>query len=115
MSTTNVQLYTLVGEELGIVQGNESLSADDTDKISRRASRVRSWLIDEGLCYWVDDSIPDAAALPLAMIVASQCAEVFGRGVGAENPYPNGATGLQLLKEHVSQRSQKEAVTSEYF
>lgn len=115
MTTTNLQLYTLVGEELGIVQGNEALSADDTDKISRRATRVRAWLLDEGLVYWLDDAIPDAAALPVAKILASQCAEVFGRGPTAESPYADGPAGLQLLKEHVSQRSAKEPVKAEYF
>lgn len=115
MTTTNVQLYTLAAEELGIVQGNEALDADNTDKIARRATRVRAWLLDEGLVYWLDDAIPDAAALPLAMILAGQCAEQFGRGAGAEAPYTGAAAGLQLLKEHVSQRSAKEPVRAEYF
>lgn len=115
MTTTLTQLYTLVGEELGIVQGNEALSPDDTDKISRRASRVRAWLIEEGLCYWADNAIPDAASLPFAMILAAQCAEQFGRGAGAENPYPGGQSGYQLLREHVSKRSAKEPVRAEYF
>lgn len=115
MTTTNSALYTLVGEELGIVSGNEALSADDTDKISRRASKVRAWLIEEGCAYWVDDAIPDAAALPYAMVVAGQCAEIFGRGQGSEAPYSGGPAGFQLLKEHVSQHSAKERVQAEYF
>lgn len=115
MTTTNAQLYTLVGEELGIVQGNEALSADDTDKISRRAARIRAWLIEEGLVYWDDNSIPDAAALPLAMVIAGQCAEMFGRGPSAESPYPSGSAGFQLLREHVSKRSSREPVRVDYF
>ena len=115
MSITNTQLYTLVGEELGLISGNEALSADDTDKISRRAAKVRAWLIEESLLSWVDDSIPDAAALPYAKIVAGQCAEQFGRGQGSENPYLDGDVGFRLLERYASQRSAKEPVKAVFY
>ena len=112
---TNTELYTLVGEELGIVDGNEALSADDADRISRRASKVRAWLIEEGKCYWADDAIPEAAALPLAMIIAGRVAPQYGRGEESSFPYVDAARGYQLLSEHVSKRSTREPVRSDYF
>lgn len=115
MTTTNTDLYKLAAEELGIVGAGEALSADLSDVISRRASRVRSWLIEEGLIYWLDDAIPDAAALPYAQVIAGQCAEAFGRGPNSETPYLLGETGYRLLERHVSQRSEKEPVSAEYF
>ena len=115
MSATNTQIYTLVGEELGLISGNEALSADDTDKISRRAVKTRALLVEESLCYWLDDAIPDAAALPYAKIVAGQCAEAFARGPNSDFPYTGGSEGYALLERHVSQRSTKEPVQSEYF
>jgi len=114
MSITNNELYTLVAEELGLI-GVESLDADTSDKISRRASKVRVWLIEESLCYWLDDAIPDAAALPYAQIVAGQCAEIFGRGPNSSAPYLLGDIGFRALERHVSQRSAKEPVKSVYF
>jgi len=114
MSVTNTQLYTLVAEELGLI-GVESLDADTSDKISRRASKVRAWLIEEGLCYWPDGTIPDAASLPYAQVVAGQCAEVFGRGPNSSAPYLLGDIGFRALERHVSQRSAKEPVITEYF
>ncbi len=115
MTTTNVELYQLVAEELGIVGAGESLSADVSDMISRRAAKVRNWLIEEGLVYFIDDAIPDAAALPYAQVVAGQCAEAFGRGPNSDTPYLLGETGYRLLERHVSQRSSKEPVMVEYF
>lgn len=115
MSITNTELYTLVGEELGIVDGNEALSADDTDRISRRAAKVRAWLIEEGKCYWADDAIPEAAALPLAQIIAGRVAPQFGRGPASQFPYSDGPLGFQLLSEHVSKRSAREPVRVDYF
>ena len=115
MSVTNTDLYQLVAEELAIVGAGESLSADVSDMISRRASKVRAWLIEEALVYWLDDAIPDAAALPYAQVIAGQCAEAFGRGPNSETPYLLGETGYRLLERHVSQRSSKEPVTAEYF
>lgn len=115
MTTTNTQMYQLVAEELGLIGAGQSLSADDRDRIQRRASIVRAWLIDESLCYWLDDAIPDAAALPYAQIVAGQCAEMYGRGPGSDMPYALGETGFRLLERHVSQRSAREPVKSDYF
>jgi hypothetical protein len=115
MTTTNTQLYTLVGEELAIIDGNEPLGADDTDRISRRASRVRAWLIEDGKAYWADNAIPDAAALPLAMIIAGEVRDQYGRGDASPFPYTKGPRGYQLLCEHVSIRSPREAVRADYF
>jgi hypothetical protein len=115
MTQTNTQLYTLIAEELGIIDGNEPLSADDADRISRKATLVRAWLIEDGKAYWIDNSIPDAAALPLAMIIAGQVADQFGRGASSDFPYTKGPDGYRLLSEHVSKRSAKEPVPSEFF
>jgi len=115
MTVSNVELYQLVGEELGIIGAGESLSADVSDMISRRAAKVRAWLIEEGIVYFIDDAIPDAAALPYAQVIAGQCAEAFGRGPNSDSPYLLGETGYRLLERHVSQRSSKEPTQSEYF
>lgn len=115
MTVTNVELYQLVAEELGIIGAGESLSADVSDMIARRATKVRAWLIEESTAYWLDDNIPDAAALPYAQVVAGQCAEAFGRGPNSDTPYLLGETGYRLLERHVSQRSSKEPVMVEYF
>lgn len=115
MSITNTQLYQLVAEELGLVGPGQALGADDRDRIERRAVKVRAWLIDEGLAYWLDDAIPDAAALPYAQVIAGQCAEMYGRGPGSDMPYALGETGFRLLERHVSQRSSKEPVKAEYY
>ncbi len=115
MSKTDVEIRQLVAEELAIIGAGESLSADTADMISRRAALVREWLIEEGLVYWISDAIPDAAALPYAQVIAGQCAETFGRGPNSDTPYLLGETGYRLLERHVSQRSEKEPVSTEYF
>ncbi len=115
MTTSNTDLYTLVAEELALISNGETLDANTSDMISRRASKVRAWLIEESLVYWLDDAIPDAAALPYAQVIAGQCAEAFGRGPNSDTPYLLGETGYRLLERHVSQRSNKEPVMVEYF
>lgn len=115
MSITNTDLYQIVAEELGLIGAGQSLAADDRDRIARRAAKVRAWLIEEGLCYWVDDDIPDAASLPYAQVIAGQCAEMYGRGAGSETAYSLGEAGYRLLERHVSQRSAREPVTSEFY
>lgn len=115
MTITNTDLYQLVGEELGLIGPGQALSADDRDRIERRAEKVRAWLIEEGLVYWLDNAIPDAAALPYAQVVAGQCAEIYGRGPGSDVPYALADAGFRLLERHISQRSSKEPVVTDYF
>jgi len=115
MAQTDAQIRVLIGEELGLISGNEVMSADDNDKITRRMAGVRAWLIEEGLCYWASGATPDAAALPYAKVIASQCADVYGRGSGSQFPYTGGDTGFLALEKHCSVRSKKERVQSEYF
>ena len=114
MSRTNNEIYTMVAEELELI-GVESLDADTLDKISRRETSVREWLINEGLVYWLSDAIPEAAALPYAQIVAGQCAQTFGRGPNSSSPYLLGDIGFRALERHVSKRSDREPVQAEYF
>lgn len=114
MTKTNNEIYTLVAEELSLI-GVESLDADTSDKIARREALVRGWLIEEGCCYWLPDAIPDAAALPYVQVVAGQCAEMFGRGPNSSAPYLLGDIGFRALERHVSQRSAKETVKSQYY
>ena len=110
MPITNVTLYNLVGDELGLLSGAEVLSTEDSDKIASRASGVRSWLIDEGIAFWADDAIPDAVKLSLAKIIASECKAMFGR-----SDYADGPTGYQELRQHCSKRSARQPVAAEYF
>ena len=115
MTISNTTLYELVAKELGIIDGNQALAADDAARIAEKATYARAWLLEDGKVYWVDGSIPEAVALPLAMIIAERCAPQYSRGPQSEYPYTDGATGYRLLCENVSKRSANEAVVSQYF
>jgi len=92
------------------LSGAETLGTTDSDKIAARAAGVRAWLSEEGLVYYPDDAIPDAVKLPLAKIVAGECATLFGR-----DDYKNGGVGYQELRQHCSKRSARQPVSSEFF
>ena len=115
MSVTDATLRLLAAKELGIVSGNETLGAGDDAKLDEYFDGVRAWLIEEGLCYWATDAVPEAVKIPLAQIVAQQAAEHFGRGQGAEAPYTLGDSGFRALERHCSKRSSKEPVPADYF
>src|SRR3990167_7737399 len=115
MTVTDATVRSLAAKELGLISGNETLSADDSAKLDEYFDGVRAWLIEEGLCYWATDAVPEAAKIPVAQVVAGQAAEHFGRGAGAEAPYTLGAAGFAALERHCSKRSAREPVPSEYF
>lgn len=115
MTITNTEFYQLVGEELEIIDGEQSLSANDAARIARYATKARAWLLEDGKVYWADNAIPDSVALPFAMIVAGRVASKYGRGPASSYPYADGPEGYRLLCENVSNRSANEPVKSEYF
>lgn len=110
MTISNITLYGLVGDELGLTSGDEVLATSDSDKIAARAVGVRAFLLDEGLIYFSDDSIPDAVKLPLAKIIAAECKFLFGRA-----DYEGGPIGYQELRQHCSKRSARQPVPSDHF
>lgn len=111
MTITNATLRTLVGRELEVLPSNRSaLNATDAAVVDEYISGVRAWLIEEGLCYWADGTIPEAVKLPLAYLVADECKTVFGKA-----SYAKGPKGFQLLKEHCAARPSGEPTKAEYF
>jgi len=115
MTVTDLVVRALAAKELGLISGNETLSAGDDAKIDEYFDGVIAWLTEEGLRYWASDAVPEAVKIPLAQIVAGQAAEHFGRGQGADAPYTLGPAGFQALERHCSKRSSREPVTSNYF
>lgn len=111
MTVTNAQLRTLVGRELEVLPSNRaSLNAADGALVDEYISGVRAWLIEEGLCYWADGSIPEAAKLGFAYLVADECKGSFGKA-----SYNKGPKGLELLKRHVATLPSGEPTTADYY
>jgi hypothetical protein len=111
MAITNTQLRTLIGRELEVLPSNRTaLNAADAAVVDEYIAGVRAWLIEEGLCYWADGTIPDAVKLPLAYIVAEEAKNVFGKAT-----YSKGPKGFALLKEHCAARPSGEPTKAEYF
>lgn len=115
MSITAVALRYLVASELGFRTGNMPVTPDQDADLEIYNSGARAYLIEEGLCYWPADEIPDAVKLPLSYFVAGQAAEFFGRGPRSEDPYDKGDTGLAGIRIHCSKRSAREPVQATYF
>lgn len=110
MTITNAQLRTLVGRELEIIGSNRSaLNAADAALVDEYISGVRAWLIEEGLCYWADGTIPEAVKLPLAYLVAQHSAASFNK------QYAKGDAGYKLLKEHCAARPSGEPTRATFY
>lgn len=106
---TRAELAALIGQELQVTQTGDSLTPSDLTDILTRVDALRAWLIEEGLCYWPAENIPDGAKIPLAMVAADWCKAMFGV------KYDRGAEGIQLLRRHCSKRATGEPAQAEYF
>lgn len=82
MANTAADLARDVGIELGIIDANSELSADETVDL-QRISRFKhaEWREAKKFCYWDEDDIPDAVMRPLTLVLASESGKQFGVSV----------------------------------
>ncbi len=110
MTITKAQLRTLIGRELEILPSNRSsLNAADGALVDEHIDGVRAKLIEDGLCYWSADAIPEAAKLWFAFIVATSAAAAFNK------QYAKGALGMLQLREHVAIRPSGEPTKAAFY
>ena len=80
---TKTDLRKAVLEDLGILAGGESASAEDAALVERRIDRLHEELIDNGLVAWSLTAIPDRAMQPMTKLVAAVCWSAFHGDTGA--------------------------------
>ena len=78
MSNTANDLARDTGLELGIIDPQSDLSADELEDLKNRSRRLHAALRVEHVCYWDEDDIPDEVYDALMMYQAA----CFGKGFG---------------------------------
>jgi len=79
MSKTTAELRESVAKEIGILTPAMPLADDDADLIDARIQEVSDYLRELGLAWWVDNSIPNAAMMPMTLMVAARVCGNFGK------------------------------------
>lgn len=96
---TKAQLRQRVAEELKVYSPDQELSADVAARIDTSIDDARALLMEQRLCWWGADAIPQAAAIPLTWVVAAYACTKFGKaGQGYEAGEERGKARLALLK-----------------
>jgi len=96
---TRVELREDVGEELKVYSPDQEMSADVAARIDKSIRRARAMLIEERLCWWGENAIPEQCAIPLTWIVAALACTKFGKaGQGYEAGEERGKARLAKLK-----------------
>lgn len=99
MTKTNEELRDEVAEYLRVKGADYELSDSRADQIDRGIAAAFAELRELGLCWWPDDTIPDACLFPLKLIIAAQLCTPFGKaGQGYEAGDEGGRTRLSKLK-----------------
>lgn len=109
MALTHDELRDAVAEEMMLKSTTVALSAEDAAFISARITRTLAWLEEEGLVFWPDGKIPEAAVEPLTMIVASRCAPGFAV------QYNLGELGILTLRKLAAARKSENPTAAVYF
>lgn len=96
---TKVQLRQRVAEELKVYSPEQELSADAAARIDTSIDDTRALLVEDRLCWWGADAIPQQCAIPLTWIVAAFACTKFGKaGQGYEAGEERGMRRLTKLK-----------------
>lgn len=104
MTKTNVEIRNRVAEDLGVKATDMDLADEDAEKIERRISSTRAFLLERGLVWWADDAIPDACEDGYAMMVRAMVCTAFGKvNQGHEAGWKDGWDMIAAIKpsEHV--------------
>lgn len=76
---TTLDLAKEVLEEIRVLRPDEDPSAEDRVKVERKYAGVFQELAVLGLAYWPQDAIPVLVFMPLAKVVAVECAPGFNK------------------------------------
>lgn len=96
---TKVQLRQRVAEELKVYSPDQELSADAAARIDTSIDDTRAFLMEKRLCWWGENAIPQACAIPLTWVVAAFACTKFGKaGQGYESGDERGRLELANLK-----------------
>jgi len=99
MTKTTAELRVKVAKKLGIKAPDMELSSEDAATIDDRIEEVTDFLREAGVVWWVDNSIPDAAVMPMVLMVSAWACGDFGKaGQGFESGFADGKTQLASIK-----------------
>lgn len=108
--TTKAELRRMILAHLTVIDPEDSPSATQASQLDLWVDGARATLLEKGLCWWDDDDIPAAVAIPLTRYVAAQCCSSFGqRGKGyeaQEAPARQEIAGLKSSDQREEQRAE---------
>jgi len=112
MTKTTAELRESVAKKLRIKSVDMDLDADTAATIDARIQDVSDYLREAGLVWWEDNAIPNAAMMPMTLMVAAwACADVGKAGQSYESGFSDGKTQLASIKPSAV----TETVRAEYF
>lgn len=97
MTATTAELRESVAGKIKILRADMPLDAADAATIDRKIGEVTNYYRERGVVWWVDNAIPNAAVLPMTMLVAAWTADDFGK-VADPLWAPNGLALLASIK-----------------
>jgi hypothetical protein len=109
--TTKADFRRMVLSHLTVIDATEDPDAEQTALLDPIIAGARGLLLQKGLCWWDDDTIPAEVSLPFRDFVCALAAASFGRtGKGYE------AAGLPARRQISALKSseQREVVRGEF-
>lgn len=109
---TKADLRRMILSHLTVIDETENPSAEQASLLDIFIEAARGELMEKGLIWWDDATIPAAVLIPFRAYVAGQCCAEFGRGgKGYEERVDTARARLAGLKSS----EQREELRGEYF
>lgn len=113
---TGNELAKAVMEDLGLLEANESPSAEDNAMIKRRYSNILEEMRDEKTVYWEDDAIPYEAFEAMVGLMRLVVGPSFGVPGLVGEDLNNAMEGAKRrLRKRVAKPASGEPTAVDYF
>ncbi len=110
--TTKADLRVLMLAHLRVIRAGETPAAEIASLADLYIDGGRAFLMEEGLCWWEADSIPEAVSVPLAHYCAGLASVTFGKG---GKGYEAQGAAAKIAIAGLKSGEDRETLRAEYF
>lgn len=110
--TTKADLRVLMLAHLRVIRAGETPAAEIATLADLYIDGGRALLLEDGLCWWDEDDIPEAVSIPLAHYCAGMAAVSFGKG---GKGYDALGTAAKIAIAGLKSGEDRETVRGDYF
>lgn len=112
---TQSELVSRVLQELYVLAGSETASAEDAAVVNTAIAEVHAELQERQLAYWALADIPEAVMRGLTLVVAGNVGRKFIPDMSVQDCEQMREIGMKRIREVIAMQADRDPVPHNYF